>query len=98
MENFRVHSANVSRSAAEVTTVRRSLVVEHGTQLDAAIVKVMKAQRRLHMDELVKLSIEVVSSRFAATEEDVKRQMHNLIEREYILLDTNEDGFCLYSA
>lgn len=62
LENFRVHPANVPRLTEEVAAVRRSVVVDNRTQLDAAIVRIMKVQRKLQMEDVVRRSIEMVSA------------------------------------
>lgn len=96
-QRIRVHSTSSLLSAADTSAMKRGLVVERTTQLDAALVRVMKIHKRLHHDELISRACELVRSLFIPDLDAVEKQLAILIEREYIAIDPNQDRFYLYS-
>ena len=59
-------------------------------QMDAAIVRIMKARRTLKHEDLVCEVVKQLINNFKARAEDVKKRISNLIELEYLERDESE--------
>eukprot|EP00177_Eucheuma_denticulatum_P003966 GFKZ01007169.1.p1 GENE.GFKZ01007169.1~~GFKZ01007169.1.p1 ORF type:complete len:1106 (+),score=181.62 GFKZ01007169.1:299-3616(+) len=83
---------------AEVAASKRSVVVDRSTQVDAALVRIMKSRREMtHAD----LSAEVISTLAPMFEPDIrliKSRLERLIDQEYVERDKNDPKLYRYSA
>ena len=67
-------------------------------QIEAAIVRVMKARRRLDHNGVVQEVTKQLSARFIPNPTDIKKHLENLIEREFIERDRNDRKTYVYLA
>jgi len=65
-------------------------------QVDAAIVRIMKARKRLPHTSL--MSELLVQLRFPAQTSDLKKRIESLIERDYLMRDPVENSTYCYVA
>lgn len=67
-------------------------------QMDACIVRIMKARRQLNHTGLVKEVIEQLKVRFRPTGQDIKKRIEALIEQDYLERDDNDRATYNYLA
>lgn len=65
-------------------------------QVDAAIVRIMKARKRLPHTQLIAELLQQL--RFRAETADLKKRIESLIERDYLARDANESAVYNYLA
>ncbi|KAA0164486.1 hypothetical protein FNF28_03827 [Cafeteria roenbergensis] len=70
--------------AAESGGVPEQVVMARKNQMDAAIVRIMKARKTLMHAELVNETIRILCHRFTPKPADVKARVEHLIDRDYI--------------
>ena len=69
---------------------------EREHQVDAAVVRIMKARKRLSHTMLMS---EVMSQlRFSAQNADIKKRIESLIERDFLERDADDNAFYCYLA
>jgi cullin-4 len=80
----------------EVERTHEEVFRDRQYQVDAAIVRVMKARKRLaHTLLMAELMAQL---RFPATAADLKKRVESLIEREYLERDPDDTSFYKYLA
>ena len=67
-------------------------------EMDAAIVRIMKARKRIAHSALLNETISLLRHRFLATSQQIKKRIEHLIERDYIQRDKDEKNVYLYVA
>jgi cullin 3 len=90
--NFRIklNVINTKETEAEAKQTESKVDQERRPLIEAAIVRVMKARKRLHHNQLVEETIKQLSSRFTPDLTEIKKRIENLIDREF-LTRTEED-------
>lgn len=73
----------------ETQTTNKAVQEERKYKIDAAIVRIMKARRRLHINDLMAEVMQQLLKYFKPEPKMIKRCIESLIEREY--LDREED-------
>ena len=66
--------------------------------IEAAIVRIMKARRRLSHTDLLAEATRQLSVRFQPTPMVIKKRVESLIEREYLQRDKEDSRFYNYLA
>jgi cullin 3 len=82
----------------EKTETKRRVDDDRKPQIEAAIVRVMKARRRLDHNGVVQEVTKQLSARFIPNPTDIKKHLENLIEREFIERDRNDRKTYVYLA
>lgn len=77
-----------------VETLPPQLEEERRHLVEAATVRIMKARKQLHHNDLIAEVTKQLQSRFVPTPQFIKKRIEGLIEREY--LERNEDDHRLY--
>lgn len=67
-------------------------------QMDAAVVRIMKARQTLRHNLLVAEVMQQLSARFSPKPNDIKKRIEALIEQEYLQRDANDRGTYQYLA
>lgn len=67
-------------------------------RIDAAIVRIMKARKRLEHQQLVAEVFKQLQARFHPEAIEIKRRIENLIEREYLERDQDDKRVYQYVA
>ena len=91
-----VSAGKESEPAAEKTRAR--VDDDRKPQIEAAIVRVMKARRALDHNGVVQEVTKQLSARFIPDPTDIKKHLENLIEREFIERDRNDRRLFVYLA
>lgn len=66
--------------------------------LDAAIVRVMKARKELHYEQLKAATIDAVKNHFVPEVSSIKQRIQGLVEQEYLRRDENDMNLYIYVA
>ncbi|CAM6002117.1 unnamed protein product, partial [Sphagnum balticum] len=86
----------VKESVEEVERTHEEVFRERQYQVDAAIVRIMKARKTLsHASLLVELMTQI---KFPAKTSDMKKRIESLIEREYLTRDKDDPSLYVYLA
>lgn len=75
-----------------------NVVVERGTQIDAKLVRVMKAKKRLSHNELCADVIDELSKVFVPEPKLIKERIQRLIDQDYITRDAQDNEVYIYNA
>lgn len=81
-----------SQEVGAIVDKDRSLIVE------ATIVKVMKARRKLEHNALIAEATKILSQKFSPDPTMIKKRIESLIEREYMERDNEDRRFYKYIA
>lgn len=85
-------------SEPEKRETRQRIEDDRKPQIEAAIVRIMKARRQLDHNSMVQEVTKQLSSRFVPNPVDIKKHIENLIEREFIERDRNDRKLYIYLA
>jgi len=85
-------------SEPEKHETRQRIEDDRKPQIEAAIVRIMKARRQLDHNGVVQEVTKQLSSRFSPNPTDIKKHLENLIEREFIERDRNDRKLYIYLA
>ena len=89
----------IKESSVEETDAVTSAVEEDRRhQIEAALVRIMKARRRLSHTDLVAEATRQLSVRFQPTPLVIKKRVESLIEREYVARDREDTRYYVYLA
>jgi len=89
-------SGKIIRTVSVTTTANVS--TERKFKVDAAIVRIMKARRRLHINELTAEVLQQLHRHFQPDAKLIKRCIESLQEREYLDRDTTDQNVFIYQA
>nr|CAG4710679.1 unnamed protein product [Naegleria fowleri] len=90
--NYRVKLALTStkESEEEVQETETRIELERKPVIEAVIVRVMKARKKLHHNVLVEEVVKQLLSKFKPNPIEIKRRIENLIEREFLTREERE--------
>ncbi|KAF9060104.1 Cullin family-domain-containing protein [Rhodocollybia butyracea] len=97
---YRIHvnSIQAKVSVKESVTTNKSIQDDRKHLLDAAIVRIMKAQKQMKYSDLQIQTIEVVKKHFAPQVEEIKQRVESLVEGEYLERVIGEKAVFRYLA
>lgn len=81
-----------SEQAAEMIDQHRE------ASMDAAIVRIMKGEKTLTVQNLVTLTIEAVAKHFKPEVRDIKQRIESLVEREFLERKDGSSHILVYLA
>ena len=84
--------------AAENAQVAESIGITRDLQLQAAIVRIMKARKALSHSELTTATVDAVKQHFHPDVPMIKAQISQLVEMEYLERDENDSSLYRYLA
>jgi hypothetical protein len=94
-----VYPATIARlTTREAARGRNVVVVDRGSLLDAALVRIMKQRKSLPLTQLTGEAMQQVSSIFKADIRVIKERVEVLIDREFIVRSPDDPGVLLYCA
>jgi cullin-4 len=82
----------------ENTRTAGAIQAERGYTLDAAIVRIMKARRKLHYEALKAAVVDAVKSHFVPDVALIKKRITDLVEQEYMERDEEDMNVYTYVA
>lgn len=93
-------SAVSSTKEAEAETVETRIKVDEDRkpQIDAAIVRIMKARKQLDHNAIITEVTRQLAPRFLPSPPDIKKRIENLIEREFLERDSTDRKKYIYLA
>lgn len=91
-----LNSIQITLSEKERSTTTQQIQKDRKTQIQAAIVRIMKARRTLKHTEL--MSVAFKQLQFDADAKQIKKQIANLINKDYIERDPDDSTIYLYKA
>lgn len=93
---IKINTIQAKEQQDEVQKTHEEVFRDREYQVDAAVVRIMKARKRLSHTMLMS---EVMSQlRFPAQNADIKKRIESLIERDYLERDPDENAFYRYLA
>ncbi|KAJ8329818.1 hypothetical protein O5D80_002012 [Batrachochytrium dendrobatidis] len=93
---IKIGSISVRESVDEMVETNEKVFQDRVFQVDAAIVRIMKTEKRCAHATLVSKLFQIVKFPIAA--EDLKKRIESLIEREYLDRDSNDKSLYIYLA
>lgn len=95
---FKIGNVTTKENTKEKTETREKVEEDRKHQIDAAIVRVMKARKKLEHNNLVAEVVKQLSSRFAPNVTHVKGRIESLIDREFLERDAEDRRMYNYLA
>jgi len=93
---IKINTIQLKETSEEVEKTNEEVFRDREYQVDAAIVRTMKARKRLSHAQLI--SELLVQLRFPAQTSDLKKRIASLIERDYLERDSNDSSVYNYLA
>jgi len=93
---IKINTIQTKETTEEVERTNEEVFRDREYQVDAAIVRTMKARKRLPHTTLISELLQQL--RFPAQTSDLKRRIESLIERDYLARDPNEPSTYNYLA
>ncbi len=90
--------ASKGQSEPERAETRMRVDEDRKHEMEAALVRIMKARRQLTHAALVAEAVTQLRPRFAATPAQLKKRIEYLIERDYLQRDPHDENSYLYVA
>ena len=95
---IKLHQVAVKDGAAERQSTRAKVESDRRYQIEACIVRVMKARRNMKHNDLIVEVVNQLSSRFTPAPPVLKKRIEHLIEREYMSRDPTDRNLYTYVA
>ncbi|KAI0727582.1 Cullin-4B [Fomitopsis betulina] len=93
-----INSIQVKETAEENKRTQTAIEGDRKHALDAAIVRVMKARKELHYEQLKAATIEAVKNHFVPEVSVIKQRIASLVEQEYLRRDEDDMNLYIYVA
>lgn len=90
--------ATVAASSAASAALPAHVEEDRRHQVEAAVVRIMKARKALHHNDLIAETTKQLSSRFVPTPQFIKKRIESLIERDYMERSENDRKMYEYVA
>ncbi|ELP88243.1 cullin family protein, partial [Entamoeba invadens IP1] len=92
----KINSFQTKETNKEKDTVGEKIVQDRQTRIDALIVRIMKKEKKMTVDDLIKVVINDLD--FKPKRDDVKARIDVVIEKEYVEKDTADENILNYLA
>lgn len=93
---IKINTVQLKETAAENKETHERVAADRNYETQAAIVRILKARKRISHSELVAETIRVTRSRGTLDVPGIKRNIDRLIEKEF--LEREDDGLYAYIA
>ncbi|KAH9920321.1 Cullin-4B [Fomitopsis serialis] len=93
-----INSIQVKETAEENKRTQTAIEGDRKHALDAAIVRVMKARKELHYEQLKAATIDAVKNHFVPEVSVIKQRIASLVEQEYLRRDEDDMNMYIYVA
>ncbi len=91
-------SARAQEGEVEKAETRHKVEEDRKPQIEAAIVRIMKARQRLDHNTIIAEVTRQLSARFMPNPALIKKRIESLIEREFLARDEKDRKFYTYLA
>ena len=81
----------------EAVVKKEKIVQDRSHAVDAALVRIMKSRKRMMINEL-RVEVVTLMQNFKPDIVLINKRLDNLIEREYMEKDKNDDKWLIYKA
>jgi len=81
---LKIQASKTSAGERDTLPTRSAIMEDRKHEIDAAIVRIMKARKELQHNQLTSEAILALTSRFKADPRDIKKRIEHLIEREFL--------------
>ena len=81
----------------EAAVKREKVTQDRSHAVDAALVRVMKARKKMQYKDLV-LEIIMLSRTFKPDDALIQKRVASLVERDYLEIDKNDEKLIIYKA
>ena len=95
---FRINQIQQDMSAEESKKTNEQVAIDRVSVLEATIVRIMKARKKMTLQHLIDAVVTDVSKRFPPDVKEIKKRMESLIEREFLRRDDEDRGMLHYVA
>ncbi|ODN74288.1 hypothetical protein L198_08218, partial [Cryptococcus wingfieldii CBS 7118] len=95
---FRINGIQQDISAEESKSTQNQISLDRTSILEATLVRLMKARKRLSLQLLIDAVVGEVSKRFPPDVKEIKKRVESLIEREFLERDEDDRGVLKYVA
>ncbi|WVQ75685.1 hypothetical protein IAR50_005314 [Cryptococcus sp. DSM 104548] len=95
---FKINGIQQDISAEESKSTQTQISLDRTSILEATLVRLMKARKRLSLQLLIDAVVGEVSKRFPPDVKEIKRRVESLIEREFLERDEEDRGVLKYVA
>lgn len=95
---FKINQIQQDMSAEESRKTNEQVVVDRVSVLEATIVRIMKARKKLTLQLLIDAVVSDVSKRFPPDVKEIKKRVESLIEREFLMRDEDDRNLLHYLA
>ncbi|ODN95685.1 hypothetical protein I350_04529 [Cryptococcus amylolentus CBS 6273] len=95
---FRINGIQQDISAEESKSTQNQISLDRTSILEATLVRLMKARKRLSLQLLIDAVVGEVSKRFPPDVKEIKKRVESLIEREFLERDEEDRGVLKYVA
>ncbi|WWD19893.1 hypothetical protein CI109_104362 [Kwoniella shandongensis] len=95
---FKINQIQQDMSAEESRKTNEQVAVDRVSVLEATIVRIMKARKKLTLQLLIDAVVSDVVKRFPPDVKEIKKRVESLIEREFLMRDEEERGVLHYLA
>ncbi|WVQ94950.1 hypothetical protein IAU59_002040 [Kwoniella sp. CBS 9459] len=95
---FKINQIQQDMSAEESQKTNEQVAIDRVSVLEATIVRIMKARKKLSLQLLIDAVVSDVVKRFPPDVKEIKKRVESLIEREFLMRDEEERGVLHYLA
>eukprot|EP00656_Telonema_subtile_P038819 TRINITY_DN4398_c0_g5_i2.p1 TRINITY_DN4398_c0_g5~~TRINITY_DN4398_c0_g5_i2.p1 ORF type:complete len:263 (+),score=66.62 TRINITY_DN4398_c0_g5_i2:105-893(+) len=81
---LKIQVSKLSAGERDTMPTRSAILEDRKHEIDAAVVRIMKARRELQHNQLTSEAIIALTQRFKADPRDIKKRIEHLIEREFL--------------
>ncbi|WVF67352.1 hypothetical protein IAT40_002107 [Kwoniella sp. CBS 6097] len=95
---FKINQIQQDMTAEESKKTNEQVAIDRVSVLEATIVRIMKARKKLSLQLLIDAVVSDVVKRFPPDVKEIKKRVESLIEREFLMRDEEERGVLHYLA
>lgn len=95
---FRINQIQQDMSAEESRKTNEQVAIDRVSVLEATIVRIMKARKKMTLQLLIDAVVTDVNKRFPPDVKEIKKRVESLIEREFLMRDEEDRNLLHYLA
>jgi len=95
---FKINGIQQDISAEESRKTNEQVAIDRVSVLEATIVRIMKARKKMTLQLLIDGVVTDVNKRFPPDIKEIKKRVESLIEREFLMRDEEDRNLLHYLA